>query len=196
MKRSIKRNMKKNKKNTKNIKKNIKTQKSKKIHHSNRKTFKSRKIRRKMKNTKSNKLKKCNFGLLGAQEDIFPLGKCIKVGGGCNDNVQVPYSPMKPESNIAPSIPGPFVGQPLEPGNTNQWPGSGNVESNYDYYDLNNYEPDIARTIQNGGKHKKGGSVVQHLSYNLGSMYNGLMGTKAPVNPLPYKDQITFLKNT
>ena len=34
-------------------------------------------------------------------------------------------------------------------------------------------------------------NVARQIPYNIGSVYNGITGYSAPVNPLPYKDQLT-----
>jgi hypothetical protein len=52
---------------------------------------------------------------------------------------------------------------------------------------------------KNKSRGKKGGGLIpqdlvnlgQDFTYNLNSAYNALNGYKAPVNPLPYKDQLT-----
>jgi hypothetical protein len=111
-------------------------------------------------------------------------------------------------------IPGPFVGQswgaPLD-----KWPGVDGVSSNHNWLAYNKYIPDISRQMKLGGsrkgksykKHhcnksyKKGGgfslipqdlvNLGRDVSFNFKSAYNSLNGYKVPVDPLPYKDQLT-----
>ena len=170
------------------------------------KNGKTKKIKRKThrrKNKNTNFFtKKCNQGLLGAQEDIFTLGQCKKYkygGGSCNNNV-TPINPyMSPNAGLANSIPGPMEGK--------AWTGDG-LDGNRNFNSLNNYNSDIQLQIQNAGRRKsrfrghrrtnktikRGGTgLVQSLSYHLGNLYNGFTGVPSPINPSPYKDQIPTL---
>ena len=63
------------------------------------------------------------------------------------------------------------------------------------------YSPKKTKTssLSASTKNKKGGALIpqdlinlgRDLTFNLGSAYNALNGYKAPVNPIPYKDQLT-----
>ena len=98
----------------------------------------------------------------------------------------------------------PFVGKPWGP-QPFEWPG---VDSSRNYYSLNEYYNDPKMMIV-GGKNKnkkrkytrkknRGGTLIPQDLINLNrsvmfeanSMYNTLRGVDAPINPLPYKDQL------
>lgn len=84
-------------------------------------------------------------------------------------------------------------------------PGADGISGDRNYLAHNNYLVDpqtqgvINERALSGGKTKKhrGGFLPQDLvnlgrqvGFGLGSSYNALMGVSAPVNPLPYKDQL------
>lgn len=101
------------------------------------------------------------------------------------------------------------------------WPGVKPVDSNGNHYSLNTYKNDVSRQmidvgpaapfVHGGSKNKnkkrskkKGGvvlndnSLVQDLvnagrqiKTGFGGIYNGLNGYEAPINPLPWKGQLT-----
>jgi len=122
--------------------------------------------------------------LCGCGSSIFKGGMCpacMQTGGNCG----IPY-------------PNGLVGNPVS---SSAGPGY--------YYPINTYKNDISRDMQTsppiiGGRnrrHRKGGGFSNFLGqdivnfgrglqYNSGSMYNALMGYPAPVNPLPWKDQM------
>ncbi len=110
------------------------------------------------------------------------------------------------------AIPGPLVGSAWGP-NDNQLPGADGIDGN------RNYLASYANVIQNdptrqismndanfkpilkGGKRKtlkKGGGLMpqdlvnlgREVGFNFKSAYNAINGYKAPINPLPYKDQL------
>lgn len=113
---------------------------------------------------------------------------CMQTGGNCG----IPY-------------PDGLVGNPVS---SSAGPGY--------YYPINTYKNDISRDMQTsppiiGGRnrrtrrHRRGGGFSNFLGqdlvnfgrglqYNSGSTYNALMGYPAPVNPLPWKDQMTSSK--
>ncbi len=101
-------------------------------------------------------------------------------------------------------IPGPFIGQPIG-SQPSTWPGVNGISGDRNYYTLNNYDVDPQTMMKLGGtrkrKHfiKKGGmgsftqgivNIGRSLGYNWGSASNELRGYEAPVNPLPWKDQL------
>jgi hypothetical protein len=93
------------------------------------------------------------------------------------------------------------------------WPGVDGVGGNRNYLALNEYKVDPQTAmIATGanppfsiggrrGRKQKGGTTSNFLSqdlinlgrqfqYGVGSVYNGLLGYSAPVNPLPWKGQL------
>ena len=100
--------------------------------------------------------------------------------------------------------------------NVSGWPGVNGVPGDSNHYSLNTYNNDISRQMVNvganrpflnikGGRNKKqkqkGGTLSNFLGQDLinlgrqfqfgvGSAYNALAGYGAPVNPLPWKDQL------
>lgn len=96
-------------------------------------------------------------------------------------------------------------------GNVSQWPGVDGISGDRNYLAYNNYKYDpqtqgvINGRALSGGKTRKrrgGGLIPQDLvnlgrqaMFGLGSSYNALMGYQAPVNPMPYKDQIVGTPN-
>ena len=127
-------------------------------------------------------------------------------GGSCN--------PMKGGSFYQPAgpIPGPFVGQAWSP-SVAGWPGVNGIGGDSNYLANNLYKgPDVQTMMQLGGKRMKnksmnkkkrkglrGGGLMPQDLVNLGrdvsfifkSAYNALSGYPAPMNSLPYKDQLS-----
>lgn len=109
------------------------------------------------------------------------------------------------------AIPGPVVGSNWG-ANPSQWPGANGVGGDKNLLSYNTYSPvDISRQMAlRGGRAKRqsmkmkkrrvlrgGGILPQDLlnlgrdfGYNMESAYNSIRGMPAPVNPLPYKDQL------
>lgn len=109
------------------------------------------------------------------------------------------------------AIPGPIVGNSWGP-NPSQWPGANGIGGDANILPYNTYKPvDISRqmALRGGGKRSKkqilkrkksmrgGGIMPQDLlnlgrdfAFNMESAYNSIRGMPAPVNPLPYKDQL------
>jgi hypothetical protein len=111
-------------------------------------------------------------------------------------------------------IPGPKIGSPWGP-SFSKLPGVDGISGNRNYFK----EVDVVKNPQQqmmlddsgyknfmsliGGKQRKhkskgGGLIPQDLvnlgrdfTFNINSAYNALNGYKAPVNPLPYKGQLT-----
>ena len=103
----------------------------------------------------------------------------------------------------------------------NTWPGVDGIQGNSNYLPLNEYKTDpqtaLIATGANkpfliGGKRKnktmkqRGGTLSnfftqdlinlgRQFQFGLGSAYNALTGYSAPVNPLPWKDQIPSAAN-
>jgi hypothetical protein len=115
------------------------------------------------------------------------------------------YKPPSP-------IPGPFVGKAWTP-SVAGWPGVDGVSGNRNYLANNLYNAGDPQTMMKLGGSKKnkrkhhrktnprikgGGLFPQDLinlgrdaSFNFKSAYNALGGYTAPVNPSPYKDQLS-----
>jgi hypothetical protein len=108
-------------------------------------------------------------------------------------------------------IPGPFVGQAWSP-SVAGWPGVNGIGGDSNYLSNNLYDgPDAQTMMKLGGKsmnkrmNKKrrkglrgGGLIPQDLvnlgrdaSFNFKSAYNAINGYNAPINSLPYKDQLS-----
>jgi hypothetical protein len=124
-----------------------------------------------------------------------------KRGGSSQSNNGLPY-------------PNGLLGSPWTP-NVSTWPGVDGIAMNNNHLAYNTYKPvDISRQMLDigaqppftykGGKNskkKKGGGIGNLLGdfnnlgnmipYNFGTTYNAINGYEAPVNPLPYKDQLT-----
>ena len=110
----------------------------------------------------------------------------------------------------ASPIPGPFVGQAWTPSIAN-WPGVNGIGGDSNYLANNLYNGPDAQTMMKlgGSKRRKrrkgkkkslrgGGIMPQDLvnlgrdaSFNFKSAYNALNGYSAPINSLPYKDQLS-----
>ena len=109
-----------------------------------------------------------------------------------------------------------LTGKPWTPAPSG-WPGVDGVDGNRNYLALNEYKVDpqtaMIATGANppysvgGGKKQKGGSTSNFLSqdlinlgrqfqYGVGSVYNGLLGYSSPVNPLPWKGQLSNTSNS
>lgn len=138
------------------------------------------------------------------------LGKkcpfCSMKGGGCTSCLKMSggnfYKPAAP-------IPGPFVGQSWNPP-VEDWPGVNGVGGDRNYLAYNTYptDPQTSMRLYGGSRKRKnkrskrGGVLPQNLvnvgreiGFNMGSAYNALNGYPAPVNPLPYKDQLSGSNN-
>jgi len=86
------------------------------------------------------------------------------------------------------------------------WPGVQGVPGVSNHYNLNEYKSFDPQTqmgserAQYGGtrKNKRGGGLIpqdlvnmgRNMMFGVGSAYNSLSGYQAPVNPLPYKNQL------
>jgi len=103
---------------------------------------------------------------------------------------------------------------------TDSWPGVNGIPGDSNYYPVNTYNNDVSRQMIDVGanppflyggrsrgkprshkKTQKGGTVSNFMGqdlinlgrqfqYGFGSAYNALAGYAAPVNPLPWKDQL------
>lgn len=108
----------------------------------------------------------------------------------------------------AAPIPGPFVGDAWGPA-PQMWPGVDGIGDNRNYLALNEYHRDPKMMIIGGvkkrrgqkktlKKRKRGGTIIPQpllnfsdsIVYQANRVYNTLRGVDAPVNPLPYKDQL------
>lgn len=111
--------------------------------------------------------------------------------------------------NIGIPYPNGLVGSPWTP-KIPTWPGVDGIPGNRNFLELNTYNNDVSRRMVDlgsnppflkGGKKQRGGTLSNFLGQDLinlgrqfqfgvGSAYNALAGYSAPVNPLPWKDQI------
>lgn len=116
-----------------------------------------------------------------------------------------------------PPIPGPFVGNNWGT-NINKWPGVDGIGGNRNYLEFNNKtynDPSYHQSLNDTGyktmsslvggykykkPSKKGGSSLvpqdlvnlgRDVSFNFKSAYNALNGYPSPVDPAPYKGQLT-----
>ena len=115
-------------------------------------------------------------------------------------------------------MPGPFTGSSWG-APVNKWPGMDGISGNRNYLasysKVINNDPQLQMSMNNSGflnknsmvggfkkrsnKSIKGGGLIPQdlvnlgssFTFNLKSAYNSLNGVSAPVNPLPYKDQLT-----
>jgi hypothetical protein len=138
---------------------------------------------------------------------ISPLSteKMLQLGGTCQT-----CSNMQLGGKIPPPPP-PFVPANSAWGpSVNKWPGVDGPRNYLSPYNTNN-DPQLQMSMNNAGyntknslvggkKNKKigGGIMPQDLvnlgrdyTYNFKSTYNALNGYKAPVDPAPYKGQLT-----
>lgn len=141
------------------------------------------------------------------------------IGGECNVMGCTPILGVGQNGgNNHMNIPGPFVGSAWGP-NDNQLPGADGVNGDRNYLAsyANVIQNDPTRQISTndanfkpilkGGKKgykktrknvKRGGGLLpqdlvnlgREVGFNIKSAYNAINGYKAPVNPLPYKDQL------
>lgn len=120
------------------------------------------------------------------------------------------YKPAAP-------IPGPIVGNYWK-AQPQDWPGVDGVGGNRNIFPMNSYKVDPQTMMKLGGRgkrqsrtkkrqsrkkgrgrRKRGGmpftqgivNIGRSIGYTLGSSSNELRGYNAPVNPLPWKDQLT-----
>jgi hypothetical protein len=134
-------------------------------------------------------------------------------GGNCSSCINHLQSGGNNFYKPAEPIPGPFVGQSWGT-SVRDWPGVNGIGGDRNYLAYNNYptDPQTAMKLRGGrrknkntkrrGRGRRGGNSLtalipqdlvnlgRDISFNTGSAYNALNGYKAPVNPLPYKDQL------
>jgi len=143
-----------------------------------------------------------------------PILGTAQNGGTCstcsNSPVMTGGSFYKP----AAPMPGPFIGQAWTP-SISGWPGVDGISNNRNYLADNLYNAGDPQTMMKlGGKrmnkrsksrgrsrsmNKRGGGLIpqdlvnlgRDVSFNFKSAYNTLNGYSAPMDPLPYKDQLS-----
>ena len=122
------------------------------------------------------------------------------------------------QSNNGIPYPNGLAGSPWT-GSVSTWPGVDGVDGNRNYFPLNTYNNDVSRQMvdvgpappftvggrrNKRGKGLKGGTVSNFLyqdlvnlgrqvQFGFGSAYNALAGYQAPINPMPWKDQISTM---
>jgi hypothetical protein len=129
-------------------------------------------------------------------------------GGTCQT-----CSNMQLGGKILPPVVQPFVKSPWGP-SVNEWSGVDGVSNSRNY--LSPYNPDnnpqLQMSMADAGYNtknslvggKKGGGLIpqdfvnlgRDFSYNFKSAYNALNGYKSPVDPAPYKGQLTGALNS
>jgi hypothetical protein len=105
-------------------------------------------------------------------------------------------------------MPGPFIGQAWSP-SVSSWPGVDGVSNNRNFLSNNLYNAGDPQTMmklggkrmnkKNKGKKTRGGGLIpqdlvnlgRDASFNFKSVYNTLNGYSAPMDPLPYRDQLS-----
>ena len=116
--------------------------------------------------------------------------------------------------NLGIPYPDGLVGKPWTPAITG-WPGVDGIQGDRNYLAHNDYKTDISRQMiatganppfSIGGKNRtrkqRGGTLSNFLTqdllnlgrqfqFGLGSAYNALTGYSSPVNPMPWKDQLS-----
>ena len=134
-----------------------------------------------------------------------------QLGGTCNTCSQLQLGGTCQPCFTGGKIPPPFVPANSAWGpSVNKWPGVDGPRNYLSPYNTNN-DPQLQMSMNNAGyntknslvggkKNKKigGGLMPQDLvnlgrdyTYNFKSTYNALNGYKAPVDPSPYKGQLT-----
>jgi hypothetical protein len=160
-------------------------------------------------------------GSVGCPISPLSWTKMGKFGGGCSSCGQNGGScgscgQMGGESALAPAqVPGPFTGQPWGPV-PNEWPGVDGISGGRNYLSPVNVvqnpqqqmsmadsgyigKPNSMVGGYKKGGYKKGGGLFPQDLVNLGSgamfnfksAYNSMNGYNAPVDPSPYKGQLT-----
>lgn len=143
---------------------------------------------------------------------IAPL-KMSKFGGS---NSYGPILGIGQNGGAIPPVPGPNVGSAWG-ATANKLPGGNGISGDRNYLApvdvtknpqqqqiLNDTGYNNMRSLIGGSKsrrnrNRKGGGLIpqdlvnlgRDFTFNLGSAYNALNGYKAPINPLPYKGQLT-----
>lgn len=145
----------------------------------------------------------CGCGLQAGGQKGGYCPTCNMLGGAGNNGIPYPNG---------------LAGSPWTPA-LKDWPGVDGVDGNRNYLALNEYKVDpqtaMIATGANppfsvgGGKKsrkQKGGALSNFLTqdlinlgrqfqYGVGSTYNGLLGYSSPVNPMPWKGQLTNTTN-
>ena len=112
--------------------------------------------------------------------------------------------------NIGIPYPNGLVGAPFTPSNIGGWPGVDGISGDRNYSAQNMYLQDPQTAMKDlgnppfsGGRRgkQKGGNLSNFMGqdlinlgrqfqFGLGSAYNALAGYSAPINPMPWKDQL------
>ena len=120
----------------------------------------------------------------------------------------------KQRGGYIPAVVPAMVGSPWTP-SVSGWPGVAGLQGQTNYFSMNTYpvDPQTAMISERdyqfyGGmkekekekreKDHRGGGILpddlvnlgRSMVYGVGSAYNSLTGYSAPVNPLPFKDQL------
>jgi hypothetical protein len=145
-------------------------------------------------------------------------GSCgtAMTGGGCGcDKLFGGKKSWKKQKGGNTWAPQGLIGRPWTP-SPYGWPGVDGVAGDRNFLAYNSYKVDPQTAMVNvgpnppflGGKRRKGSrkqkggqlsnfigqdlvNLGRQIEYGFGSAYNGINGYAAPINPLPWKDQLT-----
>jgi hypothetical protein len=139
-------------------------------------------------------------------------GLCMRGGDKHRDQCRCSECKIKQNGGDGSSYPNGLVGNAWT-SSVETWPGVNGVQGDSNHYALNTYPTDISRqmtpsnTLIKGGtkrtKKQRGGSNLlmqdlvnfgRQIQFGIGSAYNAISGYPAPVNPLPFKDQMTHAR--
>jgi hypothetical protein len=132
--------------------------------------------------------------------------KCSKIFGGAKHRRGCRCSRCKSQKGGNMGIPYPngLVGSPWTP-NAQNWPGVDGIpgDSNHIAYNKYHIDPQTSIIDQNAIPTIRGGGTLSNfmgqdlinfgrqIQYGVGSAYNTLAGYASPINPLPFRDQLT-----
>jgi hypothetical protein len=148
--------------------------------------------------------------------DIIDGGKKHRTECKCSNCKSKINSMNLKGGNAGIPYPNGLVGSPWTPA-IGGWSGVDGVPGNNNYYTNNNYHNDISRQMVDVGanrpflnlkggykktKKQRGGALSNFIgqdiinlgrqfNFGIGSAYNALAGNSAPVNPMPWKDQLS-----
>lgn len=141
----------------------------------------------------------CSLGFMAGGAKHRKGCKCSSCKAMKGGNAGIPY-------------PDGLVGKPWTP-NVSGWPGVDGIPGDSNYYPINTYNNDVSRQMvdvganppflnMKAGKRKQKGGTLSNLigqdlinlgrqfQFGMGSAYNALAGYAAPVNPMPWRDQL------
>jgi hypothetical protein len=157
----------------------------------------------------------CSAPLMGGGRRKIKGGSCpicapgFMVGGKKHRSRRIRKQDLMKGGNAGIPYPNGLVGSPWTP-SVGGWPGVDGIPGDRNHFSENTYNNDISRqmvdvganrpflNMKAGNRKQKGGFLGQDLinlgrqfQFGIGSAYNALAGFERPVNPLPWKDQLT-----